>query len=129
MSVRKVAIGRSARAGSQEDRPKRNRLRLFLLLTLGAGGGAWIAALIANSWLGYLATLVIDVHSSMGPQVIEARTMFAPVPPVHKTVTVYDPPAATGPSRPTQKPAGTPPTPGSNPSPLGSPRPTPTPDD
>lgn len=129
MTVRKVAVRASAGADPPNHTRKGGRARLFLLLTLGAGAGAGVAALIGNSILLDLQNLVIDVHSNIVVQPIEAKTLFPPVPPQHQTIDVYDPPA-TSPANPSPKAT---PKPSPSPSPRRSPRPTPsgtpTPDD
>jgi hypothetical protein len=114
--ARKVAVRAGGNPASHTSEPKRGRLRLFLLLVLAAGAGSGIAALMGNSLLIDVQTLVIDVHDKTVVQTIDARTLFPTVPPVHKTVDVYDPAPAAGPGKPQ---------PGSAPTP--SPRPSPSP--
>ena len=126
MPVRKVAARGNGPVGSQRSRPGRNRAWLFAWLTLGAGAGSGMAALIGTSFLMNLQTLFSAIAAQDGaPPQIEARTLFPPVPAVHKVINVYDPPPAAAPSSPSPKPPRATPTP----SPRHSPRPTPTPGD
>jgi hypothetical protein len=125
MIIRKLATRGKKRAASRRKEPRRNRAWLFLLVTSAAGVGSWIAALIGTSLLVNVGTLVTDVGAhDNGPQPIEARAAFPPVPPVHKVINVYDPPAA-GPSAPASKPRPHSPTP----TPDDRPSPSPTPHD
>lgn len=127
--TRKVAV----RAGggnpaSKKPEPRRGRLRAFLLLIFAAGAGSFIAALVGNSVLLDIQTLAFDVHDKTVVQTIDARNLFPTVPPVHKTVDVYDPAPGGTASTPGKKPAASPsPTPRPSPSPSRSPRHSPSP--
>jgi hypothetical protein len=124
MIIRKVAFGGGKGAGSRRKEPTRHRAWLFTLLTLGAGAGSGVAALIGTTLLVNVQTLVTDVGAaSNAPQPIEARSVFPSVPPVHKVINVYDPPAAR-PSSPASRPH-----PSAKPTPDDRPSPSPTPHD
>lgn len=95
MINRRHAILSSVQAGSPRKRAKRNGPWLFTFLTLGAGTVAGLAALVATTLLVGLQTLASDFAPTANTApAIEARTLFPPVPAVHKVVNVYDPPAA-----------------------------------
>lgn len=124
--ARKVAVRAGGNVTSRNSEPSRGRFRLFLMLVLAAGAGSGIAALIGNSVLLDLQTLAFNVHDKAVVQTIEARTLFPPVPPVHKTVDVYDPAPAGGAGAP--GPAASPtPSPRPSPSPSHHPRHSPSP--
>lgn len=124
--ARKVAVRAGGKPALHSSGPKRGRLRAFLLLVLAAGAGAGVTALMAQSLLLDLQTFAIDVHDKTLVQTIEAKTLFPPVPPAHKTVDVYDPAPAAGPSKP--KPGSTTiPSPRPSPSPTHLPRHSPSP--
>jgi hypothetical protein len=124
MIIRDVAFGGGKEAGSRRKEPTRHRAWLFTLLTLGAGAGSGVAALIATTLLVNVQTLVTDVGAqNNAPPPLEARTVFPSVPPVHKVIDVYDPPAAR-PVSPTTQPR-----PAASPTPHHRPSPSPTHDD
>lgn len=77
-------------------KPNRNGALLFGMLTLSAGAGAGIAALVVSTLAVGVEALAkdFDVHRNAAAPVIAASTLFPPVPPVHKVVNVYDPPAS-----------------------------------
>jgi hypothetical protein len=90
------AAARTTRRDLPRRKPKRNRALLFGVLTLSAGAGAGIAALVATTLAVGVEALAKDfhVHRNAAAPVIAASTLFPPVPPVHKVVNVYDPPAS-----------------------------------
>jgi hypothetical protein len=126
VTARKVAVRAAVRGiPPPSQRRTRGRARLFLVLTIGAGAGAGLFAMIASAFLVDLQNLVIDVHSNITVQSIAASSIFPPVPPQHKTIDVYDPPAAGPPANPSPN-ATPPPDPSPSPDrPRRSPRPTP----
>jgi hypothetical protein len=125
MAARKVAIRAGARAGApQQEEPRRSRVVQFLLVTLGAGVGAGLFSLIGNSLLLDLQNVIIDVHSNVAVQTIEAKTLFPPSKPVQKIVDVYDPAPPAAAPKATPK-ATTSPSP--SPSPTRPPRRSPSP--
>ena len=117
-------------AGHQERR--RSRAGRYVVLTIGAGVVTGVAALAGIPPFGSLQALLAPISEYLHPTPpsapIQASTIFPPVPPVHKTVDVYDPPpAARAPNPPPKPPAATSPRPTASPSPplRSSPSPTP----
>jgi hypothetical protein len=126
--ARKIAIRAGGNPALNKAEPKRGRLRLFLSLVLAAGAASGVAALLANPLLFSVQTLAYDVHDHTSAQAINAKTLFPAVPPVHKTVDVYDPAPAAGPGKPPPDRTAPPETrPSPNPSPSHRPRHSPSP--
>ena len=113
-------------SGPKERGP--SRLGRNLLLILGAGVVSGMAALAGIPPFGSLQALVAPISQSLHPQaapvLIQASAVFPPVPPVHKTVDVYDPPPPAARPNPAPPPA---PTPKASPTPTHHPSPTPPP--
>jgi hypothetical protein len=88
--------GRTTRRDLLQRKPKRKRALLFGVLTLGAGAVAGIAALVVATLALSLEALAkdFDVHGNAAAPVIAPSTLFPAVPPVHRVVNVYDPPAS-----------------------------------
>jgi hypothetical protein len=108
-------------AGSKPDpkERKRNRAGLFLVLTLTAAGMSGFLAMLGFGPFGSLQVLAHQIISSGQSAQIQAGSIFPSVPPVHKVVTIYDPPRSA-------PPAGSgPPEDQPSPSPKPSPKPEP----
>jgi hypothetical protein len=144
MIVRKLAIRGKPKDGAPGQKPKKSRVFLFFLLTLGAGALAEMTALVGPGFLASIEAAVTDTIQGNTNVQIAASTLFPPVPVQHKVVDVYDPPPprAAAPAAPAAAPAASPtptatprvsPTPRPSPSPrpttTPSPRPTPPPGD
>lgn len=104
--------------GQREKRP--NRTGRYLVLIFGAGVITGVAALAGIPPFGSLQALLAPASEYLHPQPpltpIQASTIFPSVPPVHKTVDVYDPPPPARRSSP--PPASTSPRPTTSPSPT-----------
>jgi hypothetical protein len=124
MISRRLAALRPARSTARDRTPRKNRTWRFILFTFGSG---LLAAVIAVVIAGVPTVLSLVIPVAAPPQ-INASALFPPVPAVHKTVDVYDPPPkrVVTPPRPV---APTSPPERESPSPTHSPRPTPPPDD
>lgn len=141
MIVRKLAIRGKPKDGTPGQKPKKSRVFLFFLLTLGAGALAEMIALVGPGILADVEALVTDTIQSNSNGQIAASTLFPPVPVQHKVVDVYDPPppraaapaapkAAAPPATPSPSPRVSPSprrSPSPSPRPTTSPRPTPSP--
>ena len=97
-----------------ENGPRRNRVGLFVVVTFGAAALSGLAAVLGVGPLGEIGSALNTVI--YGDPRIDASTLFPPVPPVHKVVIVYDPPASRPPAQPPKPvnsgpPAGPPPAP------------------
>ena len=136
MIVRKLAIRRKHKDGTQRQEPKKRRVLLFFLLTLGAGALAEMIALVGPGFLANIEAAVTDTIQGNTNVQIAASTLFPPVPVQHKVVDVYDPapPRAAAPAAPAPAASPTPtaaprvsPTPRRSPSPRPTTSPTPRP--
>ncbi len=113
----KVAVGQREK--------RRSRTGRYLALVFGAGAISGVAALAGIPPFGSLQALLAPASEYVHPQSpitpIQASTIFPSVPPVHKTVDVYDlaPPA----QRSSPPPVATSPRPTTSPRPATSPSP------
>jgi len=130
MSVRRITLGAAAQPDSGRAQPRRQRLGLLFILSLGGGGVAGVLAFI----IIWVPTLYALANTNAPVPQLAAKTLFPPAAPIHNTVNVYDPPAYHAPapapagSSPSPSPSSSPrPTPSRSPrpTPSGSPRPTP----
>jgi hypothetical protein len=132
MIVRKLAIRGKLKAGAPGNRPRKRRVFLFFLLTLGAGALALLVALVGPVIVADVKALVTESTQAHSTPQIAASTLFPPVPVQHKVVDVYDPappraaPAPAPPAPPAAAAASPSPTPRSSPTPRHSPSPRPT---
>jgi hypothetical protein len=94
LSVARVGLGVSARREYGREKPRRRRLGLLLLASLGAGGAAGIAAFIVI-WLPTL--FGVFYAPSTQPQ-ISADTIFPPAQAIQQTIDVVDPPVYRAPA-------------------------------
>ena len=134
MSVRRIGIGGAAQPDMGRDKPRRPRLGLMFILSLGVGGAAGLLAFM----IIWVPTIYALANGNDPVPQLQANTIFPAAKVVHKTVTVYDPPVYHAPkpgtaSSPSPSPSASPspsssprPTPSRSPRPSGSPRPTPT---
>jgi hypothetical protein len=126
MSVRRIGMGGAAQQDLGRDKPRRQRLGLMFLLSLGTGGVAGILAFI----IIWVPTLYALANANSPVPQLAAKTLFPPAAAVHNTVDVYDPPVYHAPAAaPAANPSPSPSpraTPSRSPRPSGSPRPTPT---
>ncbi len=125
MISRRLAALRPARSTARDRTPRKNRTWRFILFTFGSG---LLAAVIAVVIAGVPTVLSLVIPVAAPPQ-INASALFPPVPAVHKTVDVYDPPPPRRAVTPPRPVAPTSPPERESPSPNHSPRPTPPPDD
>ena len=88
MSVSRVAMGGTALRDRNRDKPRRHRLGLLLILSLGVGGMAGIFA-FAIIWM---PTLFGVFHTTSTPPQIEASLLFPSPAPIQRTITIVDPP-------------------------------------
>ncbi len=116
MDVRWQPVDRSA-----ERQPKRGRAARFAAIILSAGILSGVAAMLGIwpfSGLQALATTIVHGNPAAPAS---ASGIFPAVPPQHKTVDVYDPPASSNPRQAnppaTKPPASTPPHDDSSPEP------------
>jgi hypothetical protein len=129
MSVRPIGMGGAAQQELRREQPRRQRLGLMFLLSLGTGGVAGILAFI----IIWVPTLYALANSNSPVPQLAAKTLFPPAAALHNTVNVYDPPVYRAPQQqqaaPPQSQAS--PTPGRSPrpTPSGSPNASPTPHD
>lgn len=104
MIVNRLESRPAAAAISRKRTPGRNRFFRFIVLTFGSGlGAALFAILIAG-----LPTVVAIVIPPQAPAQLQAGQLFPPVPPVHKTIVINDPPVYRAPA-PAPAPAPRPP--------------------
>src|SRR3979490_363359 len=134
MIVRKLAIRGKPKEGTPGQKPKKSRVFLFFLFTLGAGALAEMIALVGPGILADAEALVTETIQSNSNGQIAASTLFPPVPVQHKVVDVYDPPPprAAAPAAPAAPKAAAPspmpsPSPRASASPRRSPSPSPRP--
>jgi hypothetical protein len=128
MIVRKLAIRGKRKDGTPGNRPKKNRVFLFLLLTLGAGAVAELIALVGPGIVADVEALAVDATRGHSTGPIAASTLFPPVPAQHKVVDVYDPAPASSTVPAPKAPVASPsPTPRATPTPRRSPSPRPSP--
>ena len=129
MIVDRLFPRREAEVAGRVER-KRTRLGRYLVFIFGAGVTSGMAAIAGIPPFGSFQALVGPVSATLRPMPangpIAARTIFPPVPPVHKVVDVYDPPPPARHSDPQPpKPPATTPTPRPHPSPHPSASPSP----
>lgn len=133
MILRRRATHGSVKAASGPKDRERTRVGRNLVLILGAGVMSGTAALAGIPPFGSLQALLSPIsqllHPQQAPVVIRASTVFPAVPPVHKTVDVYDPPPPAARPNPAPQPPATSPKPKAKASPTphlhSSPSPTP----
>ena len=118
MSVRRIGMGGAAQQDLGRDQPRRQRLGLMFLLSLGTGGVAGLLAFI----IIWVPTLYALANANSPVPQLAAKTLFPPAAALHNTVDVYDPPVYRAPA---PAPAGSNPSPSPSPTPSRSPRPTP----
>ena len=106
--------------GPREHKP--GRTKRFLVLTLGAGVLSGVAALAGIPPFGSVQALLAPIsqflHPRQAPEPILASSVFPSVPPIHKTVDVYDPAPPAKRSNPAPAPPRASPTPHEHPSPT-----------
>lgn len=113
MIVNRLESRPAATAISRKRTPGRNRIVRFIVLTLGSGSAAALFAIL----IAGLPTVVAIVIPTKPPTQLQAGQLFPPVPPVHKTVVINDPPVYRAPApapaprppatvAPTQPPGG-----------------------
>ena len=122
MSVRRIGMGGAAQQELGRDKPRRQRLGLMFLLSLGTGGVAGILAFI----IIWVPTLYALANTAAPVPQLAAKTLFPPAAAIHNTVDVYDPPVYRAPA-PAAKPTQASPSPTARP--TRSPRPSSTPTD
>ncbi|HYM67221.1 MAG TPA: hypothetical protein VEW68_08025 [Patescibacteria group bacterium] len=124
MSVRRIAAGGAVQTDSSREQPRRQRLGLLFLLSLGGGGVAGALAFI----IIWVPTLYALANTNDPVPQLAAKTVFPPAAALHQTVTVYDPPVYHAPQQAPQATHSPSPSPTQSPrpTPSGSPRPTPT---
>jgi len=123
MSVRRIALGGALQTNSGREQPRRQRLGLLTILSLGGGGIAGVLAFI----IVWVPTLYALANTNTAVPQLAAKALFPPAAPIHQTVTVYDPPVYRAPQP--QQPAAAQPslTPSPSPRPSHSPWPSPSP--
>lgn len=121
MSVRRIALGGAAQPDSGRDQPRRQRLGLLFILSLGGGGVAGILAFI----IIWVPTLYALANTNAPVPQLAAKSLFPPAAALHKTVDVYDPPVYHAPQKQAPAQASPSPSPSGSPRPSGSPSPTP----
>lgn len=102
MSAGRLLARGTVKVGNGQMLREPSRTRLYATLTLAAGAAAGMAAATAIG-----APAIASAHYSA--EVIPANALFTPVPPVQKTVDIYDPapPAPRVQSAPAAAPAET----------------------
>lgn len=93
MIVRRLAARRLVKSGSTEEEPRRRRAARFLLAILFAGALSGVDAWLGLPPFGNVQALLNNMFGTTAQQ-LPAQTVFPSVQPTHKTVDVYDPPAA-----------------------------------
>ena len=109
MIVRRLASRRLVKHGSTEEEPRRKRAGRFVVLILGSGGFAGVAAAIGIWPFGSFQTLYAEAFPATVPAVA-ASSIFPAAQPIHQTVDVYASPKPRPPVY-TSKPAPPPPAP------------------
>ena len=89
MIVRRLASRRLVKHGSTEEEPRRKRAARFVLLILGSGAFAGIAAAVGIWPFGSFQTLYAAAFPASDTSQVSASTIFPAAQPVHKTVDVY----------------------------------------
>jgi hypothetical protein len=110
MFLGRQSIRGSVKPASGHEERGRSRLGRYLVLILGTGAVSGTAALAGIPPFGSLQALLAPIsqllHPQQAPTLIQASSIFPPVPPVHQTVDVYDPaPPAARPNPAPQPPA------------------------
>lgn len=131
MMADRLRPARTKRAGAEPEERKRGRLARYLFLIFGAGVVSGTAALAGIPPFGSLQALLGPLSQTLHPQPaitqIKASTLYPAVPPVHKTVDVYDPAPPVRRASPTPRPPAASPEPKPSPSPPLHSSPSPTP--
>lgn len=108
MIVRRLASRRLVKSGSTEEEPRRKRAARFLVLILGSGAFAGMAAALGIWPFGSFQTLYAEVFPTAGPPEVLASSVFPAAQPIHKTVDVYQTPAPSRRSQPAAAPTARP---------------------
>ncbi len=104
MIVNRVESRPAAAAISRKRTPGRNRIFRFIVLTFGSGAAAALFAIL----IAGLPTVIAIVIPTAPPAQLQAAQLFPPVPPLHKTVVIVDPPVYRAPApRPAPRPPAT----------------------
>ena len=85
MSVRRITLGAAAQPDSGRAQPRRQRLGLLFILSLGGGGVAGVLAFI----IIWVPTIYALANSNTSPSQLAAKSLFPPAAAVHKTVNVF----------------------------------------
>jgi hypothetical protein len=101
--MERLAARRPNRPESRERKAKPNRAGRFLAITLGSGVLAALLAVV----IAAASTVVSAVSTPPQAPQITASSLFPPVPPLHRTVDVYDP-APQAPPKPRSTPSPSP---------------------
>jgi hypothetical protein len=125
MSVRRIELKGAAQPELGREKPRKQRLGLLFLLSLGGGTVAGAVAFM----IIWIPTVFALANANTPVPQLAAKSLFPPAAPLHQTINITDPPVYRAPAPATSVPASPSPSPAASPSPSprpsSSPRPTP----